>query len=66
MLSPTPPPPARLHYGWIVAGVTFLVLLVGAGVRATPGVMIVPWSANSAGAPRPSAGPSPSTSSSTA
>ncbi len=43
MLSPTPSPPARLHYGWIVAGVTFLVLLVGAGVRATPGVMIVPW-----------------------
>lgn len=33
----------RLHYAWIVAAVTFLVLLVGAGVRATPGVLIVPW-----------------------
>lgn len=32
----------RLHYGWIVAAVTFLVLLVGAGVRATPGVLILP------------------------
>lgn len=36
-------PPARLHYGWIVAAVTFAVLLVGAGVRATPGILIVPW-----------------------
>jgi MFS family permease len=33
----------RLHYAWIVAGVTFLVLLVTAGVRATPGVLMVPW-----------------------
>jgi predicted MFS family arabinose efflux permease len=32
----------RLHYGWIAAAVTFLVLLVGAGIRATPGVLIVP------------------------
>ena len=40
---PSPPVPARLHYGWIVAGVTFLVLLIGAGVRATPGILIVPW-----------------------
>ena len=31
-----------LHYGWIVAAITFLVLLVGAGIRATPGVLIVP------------------------
>ncbi|MGU3537496.1 MFS transporter [Methylobacterium sp. A54F] len=37
------PPPARLHYAWTVAAVTFLVLLVGAGVRASPSVMIVPW-----------------------
>jgi MFS family permease len=36
-------PPARLHYAWIVAGVTFLVLLVTAGVRATPGVLMLPW-----------------------
>src|SRR5579863_6837899 len=34
--------PARLHYAWVIAGVTFLVLLVTAGVRATPGVLMVP------------------------
>jgi cyanate permease len=32
----------RPHYGWIVAGVTFLTLLVGAGIRASPGVLVVP------------------------
>ena len=32
----------QFHYGWIVAAVTFLVLLVGAGIRAAPGVLIVP------------------------
>ncbi len=32
----------RPHYAWIVAGVTFAVLIVGAGVRATPSVLIVP------------------------
>jgi sugar phosphate permease len=32
----------RLHYAWVVAGVTFLVLLITAGVRATPGVLMVP------------------------
>jgi sugar phosphate permease len=31
-----------LHYGWIVAAVTFVTLLVVAGVRATPSVLIVP------------------------
>jgi predicted MFS family arabinose efflux permease len=36
---------ARLHYAWIVAGVTFLVLLTTAGVRATPGVLMVPLEA---------------------
>jgi sugar phosphate permease len=34
--------PRRLHYGWIVAASTFLVLLVTAGIRATPGVLMVP------------------------
>jgi sugar phosphate permease len=34
--------PARLHYAWIIAAVTFLVLLVTAGIRATPGVLMVP------------------------
>ena len=32
----------RFHYAWVVAAVTFLVLLVGAGVRSTPSVLIVP------------------------
>lgn len=39
--GPTFQPP-RVHYAWIVAGVTFVVLLVTAGVRATPGVLMVP------------------------
>ncbi|HMF77921.1 MAG TPA: MFS transporter, partial [Bryobacteraceae bacterium] len=32
----------RFHYAWVIAGVTFLVLLITAGVRATPSVLIVP------------------------
>jgi sugar phosphate permease len=32
----------RLHYAWIVAALTFLTLLVVAGIRATPAVLIVP------------------------
>ena len=32
----------RLHPAWIVAACTFAVLLVAAGVRSTPGVLIVP------------------------
>src|SRR5690242_1292013 len=32
----------RPHYAWIALGVTFLVLLAGAGIRATPSVLIVP------------------------
>jgi sugar phosphate permease len=41
----------KLHYAWIIAAVTFVVLLLGAGIRATPSVLIVPiekefgWSA---------------------
>ncbi len=31
-----------LHYAWIVAAVTFLALLVAAGIRASPGVLVVP------------------------
>jgi MFS family permease len=34
-----------MHYAWVVAGVTFLVLLVTAGIRATPGVLMVPLEA---------------------
>jgi MFS family permease len=32
----------RLHYAWIVLAVTFVALLAGAGIRATPSVLIVP------------------------
>ena len=31
-----------LHYAWVMLGVTFITLLVAAGVRATPSVLIVP------------------------
>jgi sugar phosphate permease len=33
---------ARFHYAWVIAAVTFVVLLVTAGVRATPGILMVP------------------------
>ncbi len=36
------PATRHLHYAWIAAGLTFLVLLVAAGVRSAPGVLIVP------------------------
>ena len=39
----TTPPPARLHYAWIVAAVAFCTMLVAAGVRATPGILVVPF-----------------------
>ena len=29
----------RLHYAWIVFGVTFFTLLAAAGIRSTPGVL---------------------------
>ncbi|HUN49327.1 MAG TPA: MFS transporter [Stellaceae bacterium] len=32
----------RLHYGWIIAAVTFLALLAAAGIRSAPSVFIVP------------------------
>ncbi|HSZ78809.1 MAG TPA: MFS transporter [Chthoniobacterales bacterium] len=41
----------NVHYAWVVAGMTFLILLLGAGVRATPSILLVPlekefgWSA---------------------
>ncbi|AKU99590.1 putative membrane transport protein [Labilithrix luteola] len=35
----------RFHPAWIVAATTFLVLICAAGVRATPGVLIVPLEA---------------------
>src|ERR1041384_622997 len=33
---------SRLHYAWIILAVTFLTLLASAGVRAAPGVLIIP------------------------
>src|SRR5215813_6781644 len=34
-------PRRSIHYAWVVASVTFVILLVTAGVRATPGVLMV-------------------------
>jgi sugar phosphate permease len=42
---------SRVHYAWVVAAVTFFILLFGSGVMATPGILLVPlerefgWSA---------------------
>lgn len=36
------PAPVRFHYAWVVAGVTFLILIAAAGVRSVPSVLIVP------------------------
>jgi sugar phosphate permease len=33
---------SRFHYAWVVFGVTFFTLLAAAGIRSTPGVLIVP------------------------
>ena len=33
---------SRLHYGWIIAALTFLTMLAASGMRSTPGVLIVP------------------------
>ena len=32
----------RIHYAWIVAGVTFITLMGAAGFRSTPSILIVP------------------------
>jgi predicted MFS family arabinose efflux permease len=31
-----------IHYGWMIVGITFMTLLVSAGIRSTPGVLIMP------------------------
>jgi predicted MFS family arabinose efflux permease len=42
----------RVHYAWVVVAISFVVILVGVGVRATPSVLLVPleksfgWSAD--------------------
>ncbi len=33
---------SKLHYAWVVLGVTFVCLLVSAATRATPSILIVP------------------------
>jgi MFS family permease len=35
--------PLGQRYAFVVAGITFLCLLVAAGLRSAPGVLIVPW-----------------------
>ena len=32
----------KLHYAWVIAGGTFLIVMIGAGVRSSPGVLVVP------------------------
>lgn len=32
----------RVHYGWIIVAVTFLTMLGAAGIRSTPGVLMLP------------------------
>ncbi len=41
-MTVTARPDRRLHYAWVIAAVTFVVLLITAGVRATPGLFMVP------------------------
>ncbi len=36
------PPSSRLHYAWVIVAVCFAVAVITAGVRSTPGVLIVP------------------------
>lgn len=38
----TAAPHSRLHYAWIVAAVAFTTILIVAGVRASPGILVVP------------------------
>ena len=35
-------PKPRIHYAWVVAAVTFLVLVMAAGFRSVPGVLFIP------------------------
>jgi len=40
--APAPAFARKFHYGWIAAGVTFVVRLAAAAARATPGVILLP------------------------
>jgi MFS family permease len=41
-MSTVPARRPRVHYAWVVAGVTFLVLVMAAGFRSVPGVLFTP------------------------
>jgi sugar phosphate permease len=49
--APSPRGGLPFHFGWIIVGLTFCVLLLAAGIRSAPGVLMVPmehdmgWSA---------------------
>lgn len=43
MSAVVPPSRSRFHYAWVVAGITFVTLIIAAGARATPGVILVPF-----------------------
>src|SRR5262245_46646831 len=45
MSRPMQANPSPAHYAWVIALVTFLVMLITAGVRATPGLFMVPLEA---------------------
>src|ERR1700759_5662086 len=34
--------PRKLHYAWVILGVTFVCLLISAATRASPSILIVP------------------------
>jgi sugar phosphate permease len=35
-------PSTRFHYAWVIMAITFVVIVITAGIRAAPGVLIVP------------------------
>jgi sugar phosphate permease len=41
----TKKPTLPFHYAWVIVGITFLTLVSTAGIRSTPGVLIVPLQA---------------------
>jgi sugar phosphate permease len=42
MQAPSQQAAHKIHYGWIVVGITCVVLLTSAGIRSTPGILMVP------------------------
>src|SRR5689334_24830280 len=42
MSAPVKTALSRLHYAWVIALVTFVVMLITSGVRAAPGLFMVP------------------------